>query len=593
MKIACKPGMIIVVVLLLASQVIACSSDEETPLVENTPMDTATSAVETMPAITLDPWTGNPTVQTVYGNVKGFEDESNTWAWKAVPFAKPPVGDLRWKAPRDPEPWDGVREETRFCSICAQFDPLMGEEVIGNEDCLYLNVWRPQSEETDLPVYFWIHGGGNAIGSANQTPTYFGSNLAQKSNMVFVSVNYRLGPFGWFTHPALGTGDAKDDSGNYGTLDLIKALEWIQENIEAFGGDPDKVIITGESAGAVNVLSLILSPLANGLFHRALVQSGMTSSTPVDVGVESASEVLSTLLVNDGTVANTAESQVHLDTLSNTEIQAYLRAKTPQEIFSCYEQRGFGMVNVTDILEDGTVIVAEGSSAFDTGTYPNKVPIMVGSNKEELKMFQFMNPFFEGKDELYQSVTNYGSDFWKVNGVDDLARKLSDYPAQPNVYAYQFNWGAGWDTGTSPIPEPYDLKIGSAHSLDVPFFLGNHSFNVFMTDWVFTEENRPGREELGEAMMAYVAQFTQTGNPNESGSNLPQWEPWANGANEPKCILFDADLNVAKIEMSTTELTAAGVLEAMKSELPEPLYSEVYKFLSSDWIVSGIAEDSG
>ena len=583
-----KYGVILVAVLLLASQVIACSSDEDTPPVEDTP----TSGEETTPAITLDPWTGNPTIQTIYGSVKGLEDESNTWVWKAIPFAKPPVGELRWKAPRAPEPWDGVREETQFCSMCSQYDPLMGETVIGNEDCLYLNVWRPQSEETDLPVYFWIHGGGNSIGSANQTPTYYGSTLAQKSNMVFVSMNYRLGPFGWFTHPALRTGDAKDDSGNYGTLDLIKALEWIQENIKAFGGDPDKVIITGESAGGVNVLSLILSPSAEGLFHRAMVQSGMTVTNPVEAGEASSHNVLMTLLANDGTVAEQSDAEAYLKSMSDAEIETYLKSKNPDELLACYEQKGFGMVVFPEILEDGTVIVAEGSSAFDTGAYPNKVPIIVGSNKEEQKMFMFMDPSFEGKDELYQTVTNYGSDFWKVNGVDDLARKLSDYPDQPDIYAYQFNWGAGWDTGTSPIPEPYDLKIGAAHSLDVPFFLGNYSFNVMMTDWVFTEENRPGREELGDAMMAYVAQFVRTGNPNEPGSGLPDWKPWTNGEDEPKCILFDADLNDAKIEMSTVELTVSGVLEAMKSEVPEPLYSEVFELLSSNWITSNLVEDS-
>lgn len=577
MKIAYKLGTIIIVVLLLASQTFACSSEEDTPPVENTP---------------LDPWTGNPTVQTIYGAVKGLEDESNTLVWKAIPFAKPPVGDLRWKAPHNPEPWEDVREETRFCSMCPQFDPLMGEDVLGSEDCLYLNIWRPQSEETNLPVYFWIHGGGNSTGWATEVPTYYGANLAQKSNMVFVSVNYRLGPLGWFTNPALQTGNKLDDSGNYGTLDLIKSLEWIQDNIEAFGGDPDKVIITGESAGAVNVLSLILSPSAEGLFHRAMVQSGMTVTNPVEASEASSHNLLLTLLVNGGMVAEQADAEAYLKGMSDDEIETYLRSKTPIEILECYEQKGFGMVVFPEVLEDGTVIVSDGASAFDTGKYPNKVPIIVGSNKEENKMFMFMDPSYEGKDDLYQTVAGYGSDFWKVNGVDGLAKKLSDYTDQPDVYAYQFNWGTGWDTGTSPIPEPYDLKIGAAHSLDVPFFLGNPSFHVIMTNWVFTEENRPGREELTDAMMAYVAQFVRTGNPNEPGSGLPDWKPWTNGEDEPKCILFDAGLDDAKIEMSTVELTVSGVLEAMKSEVPDPVYSEAFKLLSSNWITSNLVEDS-
>ena len=266
-----------------------------------------------------------PIVQTSYGAVKGSEDEAGTWVWKAIPFARPPAGDLRWKAPLDPEPWDGVREETQFCSACTQYDQLGGNSITGSEDCLYLNIWRPQSEETDLPVYVWIHGGGNSIGSAAGDPGTYGANLVSKSNMVFVSVNYRLGPFGWFTHPALRSGepgDEEDGSGNYGTLDLMQALRWIQDNIEAFGGDPDNVTITGESAGAMNVLSLMISPAAENLFHRALAQSPLTISVPVETGEASAHDVLLKLLVNDGIAVDQAAAEAYLDSMSNAEIEA-------------------------------------------------------------------------------------------------------------------------------------------------------------------------------------------------------------------------------------------------------------------------------
>jgi len=223
-------------------------------------------------------WTGDPVVQTLSGTVRGFEEKANTWVWKAIPFAKPPVGPLRWKAPQDPDPWAETREESEYCSPCTQY-AFFYRNVIGSEDCLYLNVWRPQTAETNLPVYFWIHGGGNSAGSA-WTTSYFelaedysGANLASISNFVFVSANYRLGPLGWFTHPALREGvlgREKNDSGNYGTLDLIKALTWIQGNIEAFGGDPNKVMIAGQSAGGFNVQSLLASPLAQGLFPKGL-----------------------------------------------------------------------------------------------------------------------------------------------------------------------------------------------------------------------------------------------------------------------------------------------------------------------------------
>ena len=222
-------------------------------------------------------WEGNPVVSTEYGYLRGYPDAADTISWKGVPFASPPVGQLRWKAPVDPEPWTGIREAGHYSDPCVQYSPLGRGKIIGSEDCLYLNVWRPETAEQDLPVYVWIHGGGNSIGSANMVPDYEGYNLASRGNLVFVSINYRLGPFGWFAHPSLRTGESGDeynDSGNFGTLDIIQALKWINRNIGFFGGDPDRVTIAGESAGAFNVTSLLVSPQAAGLFHGAVSQSG-------------------------------------------------------------------------------------------------------------------------------------------------------------------------------------------------------------------------------------------------------------------------------------------------------------------------------
>jgi len=568
------------VILAIAVLLLACScggGDTSTPTATATP----TGATE------VAPWLGEPIVETVYGAVKGYEDEANTWVWKAIPYAKPPVGDLRWKAPRDPEPWEGIKEKAEFCSPCTQYDVMesvMGSDLtIGSEDCLYLNIWRPQSDETNLPVYVWIHGGGNSMGEA-ATPGYYGANLASKSNMVFVSMNYRLGPLGWFTHPALRSGepgDEADDSGNYGTLDLIKALKWIRDNITAFGGDPGNVTITGESAGGFNVLSLMISPMAENLFHKAMCQSGMKVANPMSIGEESVEQVLLTLLVNDGTATDIAAAEIYRHDMSDAEIEAYLISKSVEELFACYEQTGFGMILFPDIFMDGTVIAADGFDTFQTGDYPNKVPIIIGSTKEELKMFLFMDPSFTGKDELYQIVASYGSDFWKASGVDDVARELTSHEDQPGVYVYQFLWGAGGDVGESPIPDPWGFKLGACHSLDIPFFLGNDTFNIMMTSWVFTDENRAGREALSDAMMAYVARFARTGDPDKPWGDLPEWKPWTNGIDQPKCMLFDADGDVADIAMSTMELTISGVIETVQSEVPEPLYSEALEYLSS------------
>lgn len=577
----------LIVILAIAGLLLACSSCGGDTLA---PRAMATPTVATGVA----PWAGDPIVETLYGAVRGYEDEANTWVWKAIPYAKPPVGDLRWKAPRDPAPWEGIREEAEFCSPCTQYDVIRSGLIIGSEDCLYLNIWRPQSDEMNLPVYVWIHGGGNSMGAAAMEPGTYGTNLASKSNMVFVSMNYRLGPFGWFTHPALRSGepgDEADDSGNYGTLDLIQALTWIRDNITAFGGDLGNVTITGESAGAINVLSLMISPMAQDLFHRAVVQSGMKVALPMSVGEASADQVLLKLLVNDGTAVDMAAAEVYRHGMSDAEIEAYLRSKSAEELFACYEQMGFGMILFPNIFTDGTVIAADGFDTFRAGTYPNKVPIILGSTKEELKLFLFMDRYFAGKDKLYQIVASYGSDLWKVSGVDDVARELTSHEDQPGVYVYQFLWGAGGDIGESPIPDSWGFKLGACHSLDVPFFLGNDTFNGLMTDWVFTEANRPGREDLSDAMMAYVAQFARTGDPDKPRADVPEWKPWTNVADEPKCILFDAASDVADIAMSTVELTISGVMETMQSEVAEPLCSEALEYLSSFILVSRFMEN--
>jgi para-nitrobenzyl esterase len=198
-----------------------------------------------------------PDQETTEGVVIGAEHRAtNTLSWKGIPYAKPPVGDLRWKAPQEPEKRSTPLKTVSFCEICPQYtdhdsNPATPAVIQGNEDCLYLNIWRPKTRVANLPVYFWIHGGGNSI----QWPLLSYTDaaaLANKSNMVVVTVNYRLGPMGFFSHPALRTGkkdDETSDSGNFAILDLIQALYWVKANIKGFGGDPENVTIAGESAG--------------------------------------------------------------------------------------------------------------------------------------------------------------------------------------------------------------------------------------------------------------------------------------------------------------------------------------------------------
>ncbi len=246
-------------------------------------------------------------IETKYGKLKGYQESNGTWVWKGVPFAKPPVGGLRWTAPEDPEHWAGVRDATEPCSECTQRLTsrtwITSGEIVGSEDCLYVDIYRPDTDDKHLPVYVWLHGGSNVFGGATN---YDGKALAKRENIIVVVVQYRLGPFGWLSHPAFRDDEnALDASGNFGILDQIQALKWTRENIGAFGGNPLSVTLAGESAGALDTLTLLISPKASGLFRSAVVESGAPPSATFDTpatGDAKTNKMIEWLLVDDGTV---------------------------------------------------------------------------------------------------------------------------------------------------------------------------------------------------------------------------------------------------------------------------------------------------
>ena len=521
--------------------------------------------------------------ETVAGKVSGLIDYNGTLSWKGVPYAAPPVGRLRWRAPREPIPWDGVREAHEFEPFAAQFfslpDFTRTNHVVGDEDCLYLNVWRPDTEEKDLPVYFWIHGGSNNTGRSND---YSGANLALTANMVVVTINYRLGPFGWFNHPALKTGDPLDDSGNYGLLDAIMALKWVQANITGFGGDPGRVTVAGESAGGQDTLALLICPLAEGLFHGAISQSGVTHTPTPEEGRIRVEQNITRLLVRDGVPADTVEkSQARM---TDENISEYLRSKNTTEIMISQLDKA-GVIAGYGSFIDGTVIPGPVLEMFTSGKF-NRMPMILGANLDEWKFFApLIPPFMPGqkdytilKDALwgekdleevlpgneakkeYDNVCFTASRVWMLIGADSIARAARMH--QDDVYAYHFKWG---NRGTA-TPE-YESVLGAAHSMEISFFFGNEPGT-----WIspITEENIKGRESLSRDMQHYLASFAAEGNPNGNKTDgLPEWERWSNEKGGVKAMSLDADLVSSKIGMETEEITIASIKEDLKRMKPE------------------------
>lgn len=316
-------------------------------------------------------------VSTQFGSIQGAQN-GNVIQFLGIPYAKPPVNDLRWKAPENPTDWSSTLATTSFAPVCPQKLFQQGDTtstIVGNEDCLYLNVWTPQVGAGTRPVLVFIHGGGNQQGSANEvnggTQMYFGKNMSERGDAVIVTIQYRLGPLGFLVHPGLEPENANGTAGNYAVLDQILALKWVQNNIVNFGGDPTKVMIFGESAGGINVGNLLTTPLAAGLFQRACIQSAL----PV-VNTYSDSKTKGINYVADFTTTGNDVQKI-----------AYMRS-LPSDSLVKYETSPLsgGAVQLAwQPVIDNLVFSNYPLQTIQSGVY-NKVPLIIGSNADEMSL---------------------------------------------------------------------------------------------------------------------------------------------------------------------------------------------------------------
>jgi para-nitrobenzyl esterase len=425
--------------------------------------------------------------------------------------------------------------------------------------------------------------------------------------VVVVVVQYRLGPIGWFYHPAIQTGgvDKLSDSGNFGTLDHAQALKWIYENIEAFGGDPHNVTITGESAGAHNVMNMVVSPLGKGLFDQAMSQSGgMVTVTTASARTAANSYIEKLIRYKEIRDASGAIAR-RIAMENDGSLEAYLRTAGAGDFFLAILK--YGSLPTFPAIEDGTVMPAGGwIPAIKAGNY-NKVPIILGSNQYESKSFM---PLYgasfkplgvpsgsyswfnlinvlrqdmpitvdnvlptQADKDLYELTGYYGSRNWKAKFVDTVAHELAQ--VQNDVYAYYFKWG-----GIGSGPSPFDFIYGAGHAAEIPFFFGD---DKGLFGYPFVSANEVGRKDLQKAMMAYLSRFARTGNPNARSSCspreeersdvrshdscLPKWKKWSNAQGAPKAIVFDANFDQAHIAMMTEELTVQGVTAELNASI--------------------------
>lgn len=470
----------------------------------------------------------NPVVQTVSGKLQGV-NESGIKIFMGVPFAQPPVGDLRWKAPQPVKSWVGIRMATHFASRPMQ-NPVFGDMNFRSdsvsEDCLYLNVWTPAKNGNEkLPVLVYFYGGGFIAGGADEF-RYDGKSMARRG-VVTVTANYRLGIFGFLALPELTRESQKHSSGNYGYLDQTATLRWVKNNISAFGGDPNRVTIAGESAGSISVSAQMASPLAKGLFQQVIGSSGSVLGT----------------IFNMQTLATAEKNGSDFEkSLGKTSLKE-LRAMPADSLLRYNERLARGNIDGYFMPEDPAKIFTENKE--------NKVALFIGWNSQEMtyqyllgnqpltfdniksycqktfgdKAGHVMNAYSFGNDSasLQQASTDLASDLfiafstwkWSQMSANDGLTVYRYHYTHPRPYMAVRGKVAGLAGGTidDANAKPYKA-VGAVHSSDIEYAMGNLSTNR-VYDW------QPDDYDISTVFQMYYANFVKTGNPN--GLGLIDW----------------------------------------------------------------------
>jgi para-nitrobenzyl esterase len=489
-------------------------------------------------------------VETTDGRLRG-QVQDDVVAFRGIPFAAPPVGELRWRAPQPPAAWDGIRDALEFGPGCPQ--GLMpgwdSETLVLAEDCLYLNVWAPSERgEELLPVMFWIHGGGFVNGRSSD-PIIDGTALARNGVLV-VSVNYRLGRFGFFAHPALTAEDADDGClGNYGILDQIAALAWVRDNIEAFGGDPEQVTIFGNSAGGVSVHCLMTSPLARGLFARAIAQSGCGRSNAI--------LPFPRLMAVDGRPSAESEGLAfaarHGIEGDGAEALAALRSLPAIDIVDGLNMHNQGSQGSSGPIVDGTVIRASTEDAYREGTQA-PVPLIVGGTDADgfYPFFggsrdQVFAPFGELRAEAEALYDPEGSGELRRYGTHADADLLFLEPARNVARQHAAHGHPAWVYRFSYVPESLrDSRIGAWHSTEIASLFDSHRFK-------FGQEPTKSDLQAATRFLAYWLAFARTGRPAPEG--LPEWPRF--DADDDVLLDFQSDVPVARPDPARDRLDLA------------------------------------
>lgn len=441
-------------------------------------------------------------------------------AYKGIPFAQSPTGDNRWRPPQPIESWSGIRDATEYAADCMQLPFPSDAAPLGtkpNEDCLYLNVWTPAERAAKkLPVMVWIYGGGFVNGGSSPA-VYSGANFASKG-LVFVSFNYRLGRFGFFGHPAL-TADSKDALlGNYGYMDQIAALKWVQRNIESFGGDPKNVTLFGESAGGGSVLAMMTSPLAKGLFQKAIIESGGGRG------------LAPTRYLSKSLPRRPSAEQIGIDFAKQAGISgegkdalAALRALPADRVVNGLNMASMNSPTYAGPMIDGKLLVEEPEAAF-MGDRQAKIPLIAGANSADIGFSsvksreELFAPFGADRASAEKAYDQFAQTEFDALRSAMAADRMMVEPARFVVQTQRAAGQPAYEYRFSYVAESMRKQWkGAPHATEIPFVFDTvkEKYGSALT---------PADETMAREVNAYWSAFVRTGTP--SAPSLPEWPPY-------------------------------------------------------------------
>ena len=496
----------------------------------------------------------NDIVKTSSGSVRGYSNRSVT-KFKGIPYAEPPIGNLRFKPPVSIKPWDDIRDATKYSPVCPQppsaLEEMFSDPFPQNEaDSLTLNIWTQKLNDEKRPVMFFIHGGAFRTGSGRALD---GSRLVLRGDVVVVSINYRLGPFGFLYMP-----DVPDTSANIGLLDMVEALKWVRENINRFGGNPEEITIFGESAGAFAVHSLLATPSAKGLFKRAIVQSGYVTnfSCQPSTGIKVYETLTERLRIEKGDI----------ESLRKLPYEKII------EKLASFENAGQDVLSFTPTIDEDTL--PENPYEAVKNGFAKDIDLFVGSNFDETKLWSV---WVSGEDdfteerlerrvngimrlinqneikskeliEVYKNLRKTPKDIFDAINTDYQFRipsiRLAEAQSQhnKNTYMYLFSWKTPWEGG----------KYGAMHALELSFVFGillDRDVGIFPRK---TKETL----ELSEKMMDAWINFARSGNPNHK--NIPELPPY--DQEKRATIIFDKEVSIQQDPFGNERISWEGIL---------------------------------